>query len=110
MKETIFALLAFEWKKRRMGRERFTAKMETAVPRGDRPPMPLATIPRVYFMQQRYAPSDRAMGNAVYEVESTHRFAGLRLKRRRDAWRDDDPQAPSPFRGAYMGERTQNIH
>jgi IS5 family transposase len=47
--------------------------------RRGRPPMPLATMPRIYFMQQWYALSDPAMEDALYEIESMRRFAGLDL-------------------------------
>ena len=47
--------------------------------RRGRPPMPLATMLRIYFMQQWYALSDPAMEDALYEVESMRRFAGLDL-------------------------------
>jgi IS5 family transposase len=47
--------------------------------RRGRPPMPLATMLRIYFMQQWYALSDPAMEDALYEIESMRRFAGLDL-------------------------------
>ena len=34
---------------------------------------------RIYFMQQWYALSDPAMEDALYEIESMRRFAGLEL-------------------------------
>jgi hypothetical protein len=89
MKQTTFASLAFERKKKQTRRERFLAEMETVVPwaallsviephyprtgRRGRPPMPLATMLRIYFMQQWYALSDPAMEDALYEVESMRR-------------------------------------
>jgi IS5 family transposase len=95
MKQTTFASLAFERKKKQTRRERFLAEMEAVVPwaallsviephypttgRRGRPPMPLATMLRIYFMQQWYALSDPAMEDALYEVESMRRFAGLEL-------------------------------
>jgi IS5 family transposase len=95
MKQTTFASLAFERKKKQTRRERFLAEMETVVPwaallaviepyypttgRRGRPPMPLSTMLRIYFMQQWYALSDPAMEDALYEVESMRRFAGLDL-------------------------------
>ena len=96
MKQTTFASLAFERKKKQTRRERFLAEMEKVVPwtallaviephypttgRRGRPPMPLATMLRIYFMQQWYALSDPAMEDALYEVESMRRFAGLDRK------------------------------
>lgn len=95
MKQTTFASLAFERKKKQTRRERFLAEMEAVVPwaallaviephypttgRRGRPPMPLSTMLRIYFMQQWYALSDQAMEDALYEVESMRRFAGLDL-------------------------------
>ena len=95
MKQSTFASLAFERKKKQTRRERFLAEMEKVVPwaallaviephypttgRRGRPPMPLATMLRIYFMQQWYALSDPAMEDALYEVESMRRFAGLDL-------------------------------
>jgi len=95
MKQTTFASLAFERKKKQTRRERFLAEMEAVVPwaallaviephypttgRRGRPPMPLATMLRLYFMQQWYALSDPAMEDALYEIESMRRFARLDL-------------------------------
>ncbi|NCC41751.1 MAG: IS5 family transposase [Gammaproteobacteria bacterium] len=95
MKQTTFASLAFTGKKKQTRRERFLAEMEAVVPwsallaviephdprsgRRGRQPMPLATMLRIDFMQQWYALSDPAMEDALYEVESMRRFAGLEL-------------------------------
>lgn len=95
MKQTTFASLAFEHKKKQTRRESFVTEMEAVVSwtallaliephypttgwRG-RPPMPLATMLRVYFMQWCYALSDPAMEDAINEMESMRRFAGLDL-------------------------------
>jgi IS5 family transposase len=85
----------FEGKKKQTRRERFLAEMEAVVPwsellaviephyptagRRGRQPMPLLTMLRIYFMQQWYALSDPAMEDALYEIESMRRFAGLDL-------------------------------
>lgn len=45
--------------------------------RRGRPPMKLSL--RIHFMQQWYALSDPAMEDALYEIESMRRFAGLEL-------------------------------
>jgi IS5 family transposase len=95
MKQTTFASLAFDHKKKRTRRERFLTDMDKVVPwasllaaiephypttgRRGRPPMPLATMLRIYFMQQWYSLSDPAMEDALYEIESMRRFAGLDL-------------------------------
>jgi len=95
MKQTTFASLAFEQKKKPTRRELFLAEMEAVVPwsallaviephypkagRRGRQPMPLETMLRIYFMQQWYALSDPAMEDALYEIESMRRFARLEL-------------------------------
>ena len=95
MKQMTFASLAFDHKKRRTRRELFLADMDKVVPwtslltaiephypttgRRGRPPMPLAAMLRIYFMQQWYSLSDPAMEDALYEIESMRRFAGLDL-------------------------------
>lgn len=50
-------------------------------PKGEngRPPYPLAVMLRVHCMQLFYNLSDPAMEDALYEIESMRRFAGLRL-------------------------------
>jgi IS5 family transposase len=50
----------------------------TAGRRG-RQPFPLATMLRLYFLQQWYALSDPGLEDALYEIESMRRFAGLDL-------------------------------
>nr|WP_211164126.1 IS5 family transposase [Parazoarcus communis] len=95
MKQTTFASLAFDRKKKRTRREQFLSEMEAVVSwaallavidphypksgRGGRPPMPLATMLRIYFMQQWYALSDPAMEDSLYEIELMRRFAGPEL-------------------------------
>jgi IS5 family transposase len=95
MKQVTFASLAFERKKKQTRRERFLKEMDAVVPwvallaviephyprsgRRGRPPMALEVMPRIYFLQQWYALSDPAMEEALYEIESMRRFAGLEL-------------------------------
>ncbi|MCC4118782.1 IS5 family transposase [Aromatoleum toluclasticum] len=95
MKQTTFASLAFERKKKQTRRERFLAEMDAVVPwaallaviephypkagRRGRQPMPMETMLRIYFMQQWYALSDPSMEDALYEIESMRRFARLDL-------------------------------
>ncbi len=95
MKQRSFASLSFESKKKPTRRERFLAEMDQVVPwavllalievnypisgRRGRPPMPASTMLRIHFMQQWYALSDPAMEDALYEIESMRRFAGLEL-------------------------------
>ena len=95
MKQTSFASLAFDRKKKQTRREKFLAEMEQAVPwselleviephypkagRRGRQPFPLATMLRLHFLQQWYALSDPGLEDALYEIESMRRFAGLEL-------------------------------
>ena len=95
MKQSTFASLAFENKKKQTRREKFLSEMEAVVPwpellsviepyypksgRRGRQPMPLSSMLRIHCMQQWYALSDPAMEDALYEIESMRRFAGLEL-------------------------------
>jgi IS5 family transposase len=94
MKQGTFAGLAFDAKKKRTRRELFLAEMDKVVPwarlvaliephypkaAGGRRPMELESMLRVYFMQQWYALSDPAMEEALYDMESMRRFAGIEL-------------------------------
>jgi IS5 family transposase len=82
--------------KKRTKREKFLAEMEAVVPwqalidlieplypkaskKGDRPPYPLATMLRIHLLQQWYSLSDPAMEEALIEVLTMHRFAGIEL-------------------------------
>lgn len=49
---------------------------------GGRPPYPLEVMLRVHCLQLFYNLSDPAMEDALYELESMRRFAGLRLSER----------------------------
>lgn len=95
MKQRSFASLSFDAKKKPTRREKFLGEMDKVVPwqalleliepsyptsgRRGRPPMPASTMLRIHFMQQWYALSDPAMEDALYEIESMRRFAGLEL-------------------------------
>ena len=95
MKQTSLASLTYDAKKKQTRREKFLAEMEQAVPweallavidpfypkagRRGRQPMALSTMLRIYFMQQWYSLSDPGMEDALYEIESMRRFAGLEL-------------------------------
>jgi IS5 family transposase len=82
--------------KKRTKREKFLAEMEAVVPwkalidliephypksssKGGRPAYPLATMLRVHLMQQWYSLSDPAMEDALIEVPTMRRFAGIDL-------------------------------
>lgn len=95
MKQATFASLSFDAKKKRTRREVFLGDMDRVVPwaalealiephypssgRRGRPPMALSTMLRIHLMQQWYALSDPAMEDALYEIESMRRFAGIEL-------------------------------
>ena len=80
--------------KKRTKRQRFLAVMEAVVPwkalleliepyypktssKGGRPPYPLATMLRIHLLQQWYDLSDPAMEDALIEVPTMRRFAGM---------------------------------
>jgi transposase, IS5 family len=48
-------------------------------PKGGRPPMPLETILRVYFLRNCYALSDPMAEETLYDSEAMRRFAGIEL-------------------------------
>jgi len=87
-----FASLAYDNKKKKTRREKFLQEMDKVIPWKDlveiiekhypkagngRQPMPLEMMLRIYFMQQWYALSDPAMEDALYDIESMRRFAGI---------------------------------
>jgi len=80
--------------KKRTKRERFLGDMEKVVPwkalleliephypktssKGGRPPYPLATMLRIHLLQQWYDLSDPAREDALIEVPTMRRFAGI---------------------------------
>ena len=82
--------------KKRTKREKFLAEMEAVVPwqplialiephypktssKGGRPPYPLTTMLRIHLLQQWYSLSDPAMEEALIEVPTMRRFAGIDL-------------------------------
>ena len=82
--------------RKRTKRERFLAQMQAVVPwkalidliepyypktgsKGGRPPYPLETMLRIHLMQQWYDLSDPAMEDALIEVPTMRRFAGIDL-------------------------------
>lgn len=94
MSQLTFAEAEFTHKKRKTRREVFLERMDALIPwkklekqivphypKGEngRPPYPLSTMLRVHCMQLFYNLSDPAMEDALYEIESMRRFAGLRL-------------------------------
>jgi len=94
MKQETFASLAWSSKGRTTRRERFLAEMNAVVPwerllaliapyypkgASGRPPMPLERMLRIYFMQQWFNLSDPQAEDALYDMESMRRFAGVEL-------------------------------
>jgi IS5 family transposase len=80
--------------KKQTKREKFLAEMEQVVPwqplidliepfypkkgsKGGRPPFPLDTMLRIHLMQHWYSLSDPAMEDALIEVPTMRRFAGI---------------------------------
>jgi transposase, IS5 family len=94
MKQTTFASAAWEKKGKVTRRERFLAEMDAVIPwkhlnrliephypkagKGTQP-MPQERMLRIYFMQQWFNLSDPAMEDALYDIESMRRFAGIEL-------------------------------
>lgn len=89
-----FASAAWADKKKITRRERFLAEMNAVIPwaalvaliephyprpRRGRPPMPIETMLRIYFLQQWFDLSDPAAEDGLYDSESMRRFAGLEL-------------------------------
>jgi len=95
-KQMTFASLAHASKKKVTRREKFLAEMEAVVPwsrlfaliephypkvgpKGGRPPVPLETMLRIYFLQNWYALSDPMAEESLYDSEAMRRFVGLEL-------------------------------
>lgn len=92
-RQTTFADLDYSHKKRQTRREVFLNEMEVVVPwpallsriephyprsgRRGRQPMAMASMFRLYCMQNWFNLSDRQMEDALYEIESMRRFAGF---------------------------------
>lgn len=97
MNQMSFADIEYQNKKRKTRREKFLDRMNTLIPwvkmtkklkrhyhkgRIGRPPYPLEMMLRIHCMQLFYNLSDPGMEDALYEIESMRRFAGLRLSDR----------------------------
>jgi transposase len=95
-KQPAFPGLRHAMKKKQTRREKFLAEMEAVVPwsrllaliephypkvgpKGGRPPMPLETMLRVYFLQQWYALSDPMAEEMLYDSDAMRHFAGIEL-------------------------------
>jgi IS5 family transposase len=83
-------------KKKQTRREKFLAEMDAVVPwprmlaligphypkvgpKGGRPPMPLETMLRIYFLQNWYALSDPMAEEMLYDSEAMRQFTGIEL-------------------------------
>lgn len=93
--QTTFASLSYDTKKKQTRREKFLLEMELVIPWGSllavimpfypksghrgRQPMPLPMMLRIYFLQQWFDLSDPGAEDALYEIESMRRFAGIEL-------------------------------
>jgi IS5 family transposase len=97
MDQISFSEAEYNQKRRKTRREKFLEQMDQLIPwkrlekkirpyypkHGQgRQPYPLSTMLRVHCMQLFYNLSDPAMEDALYEIESMRRFAGLRLSDR----------------------------
>jgi IS5 family transposase len=95
-KQPAFPGLRDAMKKKVTRREQFLVEMDAVVPwgrlltliepyypkagpKGGRPPMPLETMLRVYFLQNWYALSDPMAEETLYDSEAMRRFAGIEL-------------------------------
>ncbi|HXF47789.1 MAG TPA: IS5 family transposase [Burkholderiaceae bacterium] len=96
MSQLSFAKAEYAAKKRTTRREAFLQQMDGLIPWSElearnaphhakgnqgRPPYPLPVILRVHCLQLFYNLSDPALEDALYEVESMRRFAGVKLDR-----------------------------
>ena len=94
MSQLSFSDVEYWAKRKKTKREIFLAEMDSVVPWESmikliepvypksamgRPAYPLASMIRVYCMQQWYGLSDPAMEEALYEIASMRRFAGFSL-------------------------------
>ena len=94
MSQLTFAEAEYAGKKRKTRREKFLERMDQLIPwakleqplakryskgKIGRKPYPLPVMLRIRVLQLLYNLSDPAMEDALYEIESMRRFAGLRL-------------------------------
>ena len=95
-KQPAFPSMTQAMKKKQTRREQFLAEMDAVVPwdrllsliepyypkvgpKGGRPPMPLETMLRVYFLQNWYSLGDPTAEEMLYDSDSMRRFAGIEL-------------------------------
>ncbi len=97
MSQLSFASSEYAMKKKRTRREKFLGEMDRIVPwsrliavveplypksgRVGRPPIGVARMLRMYFLQQWYALADEALEDALYDSQSLRDFVGVDLSR-----------------------------
>ena len=114
MRQPTFAALAYANKKKKTRRERFLEEMDQVVPwpqlikviskhypkpGNGRPPLGLEKMLRIYFLQQWFNLSDPGMEDALYDIESLRRFAGIELEE------DEVPDETSILNFRHLLER-----
>jgi IS5 family transposase len=114
MGQPTFAALAFANKKKKTRREKFLEEMDQVVPwtkfvkvierhypkaGNGRPAMGVEKMLRIYFLQQWFNLSDPAMEDALYDIESLRRFAGIELGQ------DDVPDETTILNFRHLLER-----
>lgn len=95
-KQPAFPGLRQSMKKKQTRREKFLGEMDAVVPwprmlaligphypkvgpKGGRPPMPLETMLRIYFLQNWYALSDPMAEEMLYDSDAMRQFVGIEL-------------------------------
>jgi len=97
MNQRSFASIEYAMKKKRTRREKFLSEMERIVPwarlvaviqplyptsgRVGRQPIGVATMLRMYFLQQWYGLADEAVEDAIYDSQALRDFVGIDLSR-----------------------------
>src|SRR5688572_31568206 len=94
VEQKTFASLAWDNKGKQTKRERFLSEMDAIIPwkqllkvierhypkaGNGRPPLPLETMLRIYFLQIWFNLSDPGAEEALYDSESMRRFARIEL-------------------------------
>jgi len=116
MSQPTFAALAYANKKKKTRREQFLDEMNLVVPWAKlgrvvephypkagqgRPPLGMEKMLRIYFMQQWFNLSDPGMEDALYDMESLRRFAGIELSQ------DEVPDETTILNFRHLLERHQ---
>lgn len=119
-KQPAFPSLRDAMKKKVTRREQFLAEIDAVLPwgrllaviaphnpmvgpKGGRPPMPLETMLRIHFLQNRYALSDLMAEETLYDSDAMRRFAGIEPG---DDRIPDGPKVPWPQWGRVSPKDT----